>query len=127
MMLWVVLIGSIALLINMMFYFLEIEDIGRAVKALFKGTGSMKQVWEAIWLFLKDAIVTALVVGMAGTGLQSFLIGSVGGVLVSVVLCWKQIGAWMDSHLNGDKAKIITDLGNGQQKLELVPVVSDEG
>jgi uncharacterized iron-regulated membrane protein len=78
--------GIAALLINILFYYKEIQGIVLALALWFKRKASLRKVWDAVILFIADIAVTGFVVLCAGSGLYAFVIGSVGGAIVSIVL-----------------------------------------
>lgn len=91
-MLTILLIGIAALLINIYCYFKELKGIWLAVK----GKNKVQLQDEGLRL-IQDIAVTGLVILLAGTGLYSFLIGSVGGALVSLFLWRKEVWAKITS------------------------------
>jgi hypothetical protein len=113
MMLWIVLIGCIALLINVFFYFREMKLIGETFIGMFQRKNTIQEHGAAWWMFFQDASISCLVVLLAGQGLQAFLIGSVGGALVSLILWREKI--W-ESLTGTQNAKCI----NG----ELIPIIA---
>jgi len=101
-----IILGSLALLVNMWFYFKEVELIATSIGNLFAKKGSIKEVKESIWLFVKDASVTAIVALVAGAGLYAFMISCIGGAMISIVLCWKRLGNWISNAIGFDAYNI---------------------
>ena len=99
-MLTLILIGCIALLINAVVYIKELQLIGYSMGRAARREGPVSDIGKAIWMFFQDAFVTGLVILMAGTGLYSFIIGTVGGCLVSAYVWREQIKDYIENKLS---------------------------
>jgi hypothetical protein len=99
-MLTLILIGCIALLINTVIYIKELQLIAHSVKQAFRREGPVSNIGKSIWMFVQDALVTGFVILLAGTGLYSFIIGTVGGCLVSAYVWREQIKDYFENKLS---------------------------
>jgi hypothetical protein len=97
-MLSILLLGIAALVINVLFYMQELKAI-KAAFISYRKNGKSEQLGVETWRFLADISCTALVVLLAGGGLYAFLIGSVGGALISMWLWRNDLISSMKNYL----------------------------
>jgi len=99
-----ILLGVAALLINVFFYFKELANIMAAFLGFAhkRSAKSFVPLAEETRRFLMDVSLSAIVILLAGAGLYSFMIGSVGSAVVSIILWRKEIFSYCKNALTFD-------------------------